>query len=38
MLRRREKGKPVARRGRKAQGPLLAKDIERQPGYRTAVG
>ena len=33
-LRRRDKGKPAARRGRKALGPLL----ERRPGYRTAVG
>jgi hypothetical protein len=32
---RREKGKPVARRGRKATG---LSTYERWPGYRTAVG
>ena len=35
MLRRHEKGKPAARRGRNAHGPPKE---ERQPGYRTAVG
>src|ERR671911_986053 len=34
-LRRREKGKPAARRGRKAQGPVREC---RQPGCRTVVG